>query len=204
MSNGDYVRPPLGLPPGSIRGILSLLIVTQFWLLLLLPEQYKVPIPINLYLLMTLVAVFFVSHGKSITSAGGNYPSPLYLPGGTLRLIIIAGTALVIGYLYMNHPERLEERLRPAEGQFAQWPLLIGAYVGGFLLGYVFRFMPFRHFWAFQAFQAWLSMIAMALLFAEVIIQAFINPSLKNEGWDLHKWEAIVTAVTAWYFGTRS
>lgn len=203
MSNGEYVRAPLGLPPGSIRGILALLIVLQLWLLLLLPEQYKVPIPLNLYLLMTLVAVFFVSHGKSIGSAGGIHPSPLYLPGGTLRLIIIGGTALVVGYLYTNHPERLEERLRPSEAQFAQWPVLVGAYVGGFLLGYVFRFMPFRHFWAFQAFQAWLSIIAMVLLFAEVFIQAFINPTLKGE-FDLRMWEAVVTAVTAWYFGTRS
>ena len=136
MSNGDNVRPPLGLPAGSVRGILSLFIVVELWLLLLLPDSApKVPIPINLYFLMTLVALFFVSHGKSIARASDSDPSPLYLPGWTLRVIIFAGTAAVIGYLYTNYPDRLVERLRPTEGQIAIWPHIVIAYVGGLFIG---------------------------------------------------------------------
>jgi hypothetical protein len=203
MSNGAAVRHPLGLPPGSVRGMLALLIVIQFWLLLMLPESSKVAIPINLYMLLTLVVLFFVSHGKSIASNSEPTPSPLYLPGGTLRLVIFGGTVAIIAYLYTNHPERLSERLQPAQGQLAFWPTIFGAYAGGFFLGYILKSLPFRNNWMFQAFTAWISIIAMVLLFAEIIIQAFILPKL-DEKIDLPAWEAFVTAVTAFYFGTRS
>ena len=66
MTSSDAARPPLGLPPGSIRGLLSLQIVITFWLLLAMPEDKQKPIPMNLYFLLTMVFVFFVSHGKSI------------------------------------------------------------------------------------------------------------------------------------------
>jgi hypothetical protein len=198
---GETVRHPLGLPPGSVRGVLSLLIVIQFWLLLMLPDSKKVPIPLNLYLLMSLVGLFFVSHGKTI--GHGSVPSPLYLPGGTLRLIIFGGTAAVVGYIYANHPERLTDRLQLDPGQLANWPYLVGAYVGGFAVGYIFRHMPFRNNWLFQSFVAWMSLLAMALLFIEIFLRAFVQSTLKEQ-LDLKVWEAIVTAITTCYFGTRS
>lgn len=203
MTNGRVIGNPLGLPPGSVRGMLSLFIVVQFWLLLALPESRHVPVPVNLYLLMTFVAIFFVSHGKTIADPASSHPSPLHLPAGSIRLIIVGGTAAIVGFLYVNHPERLVERMRPAEGQFVYWPAIVGAYVGGFLLGYFFRIMPFRQNWAFQSFLAWMSILAMVLLFVEIFIQAFINPTLKHQ-FDLRTWEAVVTGVTACYFATRS
>jgi hypothetical protein len=173
------------------------------WLLLLLPEQDKVPIPINLYFLMTLVALFFVSHGKSIARASEPDTSPLYLPGWTLRVIILGGTAAVIGYLYSNYPDRLVERLRPSESQIAIWPSIVQAYVGGLFIGCLLRVMPFRNHWFFQAFLAWISLLSMGLLFAEILIQVFVRSSLKDNI-DLQTWQAIVTAIVAGYFGTRS
>lgn len=198
---GETVRHPLGLPPGSVRGILSLLIVVQFWLLLMLPDSKKIPIPINLYLLMSLVGLFFVSHGKSI--GGPSYPSPLYLPGGTLRLIIFGGTAAVVGYVYANYPGRIFERLHLDPAQVDRWPYLVGAYIGGFAVGYVLRHLPFRNYWLFQSFVAWMSILAMVMLFIEIILRAFVQATLK-EHIDFTVWEAIVTAVATCYFGTRS
>ena len=110
---------------------------------------------------------------------------------------------LVVGFVYTNHPTWFSERLRIDPDQLGAWPAIVIGYVGGFALGYLMRLLPLRHFWGFQAFQAWLAMIAMTLLFIEIIIQAFINPSLK-ERFDLPIWEAIVTGVTAYYFGVRS
>jgi hypothetical protein len=203
MSNGETIRNPLGWPPGSVRGMLSLLIAIQFWLLLLLPDSKAVPVPINLYLMLTLVGVFLISHGRSIATASDPTPSPLYLPGGTLRVLIIGGTIAVVAYLYANFPERLTDRMKPARDQLAAWPTIVGAYIGGFVLGYIFRIMPFRNNWLFQAFLAWLSMIAMAMLFIEIIIQAFINPTLP-EKFDLSTWAAVVTGIVSCYYGTRS
>jgi hypothetical protein len=79
----------------------------------------------------------------------------------------------------------------------------VGAYVGGFALGYIFRHMPFRNNWLFQSFVAWISLLAMALLFIEIILRVFVQSTLKEQ-LDLKVWEAIVTAVTTCYFGTRS
>jgi hypothetical protein len=194
---------PLGWPAGSIRGLLSLLIAAQFWLLLMLPESKKVPIPLTLYLMLTLVGMFLVSHGKSIATRSDPAPSPLGLPGGTLRLLIIGGTIAVIGYLYTNEPERLMQRLRPSEAQIQYWPDIIVAFVGGFFLGYLTRIMPFRRNWFFQAILAWTAMIAMGLLVVEIFIRAFIDPTLK-EKLDLHLWGVVVTAIVSCYFGARS
>src|SRR4051794_19805111 len=105
-------RPPLGLPAGSIRGILALQIALIFWMLLLAPNDVVVPIPLNLYFLLATVMIFFVSHGKSIARKADSEPSPLWLPGGTLPFIILAGSAAVIAYTAIQHRERLE-RLTP-------------------------------------------------------------------------------------------
>lgn len=204
MSNGEVVRHPLGLPPGSVRGLLSLMVVLQFWVLLVLPDTVKVPaVPINLYLLMTLVVLFILSHGKSIAERSDPTPSPLHLPGGTLRLIIIGGTVAIVAYLWINHPDRLANRLRPSPEQVAFWPTIVGAYVGGFLAGFFFKMLPIRHNWLFQAFMAWLSFIAVFMFLIEIFIHAFINTKIE-EMIDMRMYEAVVTAVAAAYFGTRS
>ena len=65
------------------------------------------PIPLNLYFLLSLVMVFFVSHGKSIARKGDATPSPLWLPGGTLRFVILAGTAAVFAFVLFEHPDRI-------------------------------------------------------------------------------------------------
>jgi hypothetical protein len=41
------------------------------------------------------------------------------------------------------------------------------------------------------------------LLFIEIFLRAFVQSTLKEQ-LDLKVWEAIVTAITTCYFGTRS
>ncbi|HKA05949.1 MAG TPA: hypothetical protein VKD71_01745 [Gemmataceae bacterium] len=195
-------RPPLGLPPGSIRGILALQIVIIFWMLLLAPDDRAVPVPLNLYFLLSLVMVFFVSHGKSIARRDEPTPSPLWLPGGTLRFIILAGTAAVFAYVIYDHPERLD-RLTPNPDQMKNWKYYLGALAIGFVAGYGTRILPFRHGWAFQAFQAWIAIIAMATMFLEVIFQVIINFSLADRI-DPVSWQTAVTGIVAFYYGSRS
>ncbi len=125
MAENELPRPPLGLPPGSVRGILALMIMAMGWLLLLLPDSANVTIPLNLYCLLPLVILFFFSHGKSIADANDPDPSPLYLPGGTLRLLIVAGTVAVVVYLNLHHSDRLYQRLKPSPEQLILWPTLL-------------------------------------------------------------------------------
>ena len=186
-------RPPLGLPAGSIRGLLALQIVILFWLFLLTPAEQIVPIPLNLYFLLSLVMVFFVSHGKSIARRDEGTPSPLWLPGGTLRFIILVGTAAVFAFVMYAHPDRLE-RLTPPE-QLENWKYYLGALAIGFILGYATRILPFRHAWSFQAFQAWMAIIAMAILFLDMIFQVIINFSL-TKPIDPVMWQAVVRGLS--------
>jgi hypothetical protein len=200
MTATTVPRPPLGLPAGSIRGLLALQIAVIFWLLLLAPRD--ITIPLNLYFLLSLVMMFFVAHGKSIARRDEKTASPLWLPGGTLRLILLAGTAAVLIYVYVNHPERLD-RLTPKHEQLANWRYYLAALGIGFVLGYGTRLLPFRHAWGFQAFQAWIAILAMAVLFLEAVFQAIINWSL-TEQLDPVAWQTIVTGTAAFYYGSRS
>ena len=195
-------RPPLGLPPGSIRGLLALQITIIFWVLLLVPNEKFVPIPLNLYFLLAMVMIFFVAHGKSIARKGESTPSPLWLPGGTLRFIILAGTAAVFVYVAIYHRDRFG-RLTPNPEQLTHWKYYLGALGLGFVLGYGTRVLPFRHSWVFQAFQAWSAIIAMAILFLHMVFEVIINFSL-DLAIDAVAWNTIVSGVVAFYFGSRS
>ena len=195
-------RPPLGLPAGSIRGLLALQIVILFWMFLLTPAEQIVPIPLNLYFLLSLVMVFFVSHGKSIARRDEPTASPLWLPGGTLRFIILVGTAAVFAYVIYAHPDRLA-RLTPRAEQLDNWKYYLGALAIGFVLGYATRILPFRHAWSFQAFQAWVAIIAMAILFLDMVFQVIINFSL-TKPIDPVMWQAVVTGIVSFYYGSRS
>jgi hypothetical protein len=193
-------RPPLGLPPGSIRGLLAVQITAIFWLLLLAPDGKNVPL--NLYFLLSLVMVFFVAHGKSIARRAEPTPSPLWLPGGTLRFLLLAGTAAVLAYVATQHPDRLD-RLTPRQEELPDWKYYLAALAIGFVLGYGTRILPFRHAWAFQAFQAWIAIIAMAILFLHFLFEVIINFSLEVPINAVAR-QTIVTGIVAFYYGSRS
>ena len=199
-------RPPLGLPPGSIRGLLALQITVIFWILLLAPNEDMErvhEIPLNLYFLLSMVLVFFVAHGKSIARRAEPTPSPLWLPGGTLRFVILAGTVAVLVYVGLNHPDRLA-RLTPNPDQLREeWKYYLAALGIGFFLGYGVRLLPFRHAWMFQAFQAWIAIIAMAVLFLHMVFEVIINVSMP-EPIKAVAWQTAVTGIVAFYFGSRS
>jgi hypothetical protein len=200
MSATLNVRPPLGLPAGSIRGLLALQIVLIFWMLLLVTQE--IPIPLNLYFLLSLVMMFFVSHGKSIARRGEGVSSPLWLPGGSIRFLILVGTALVFAYVLVNDPDRIN-RLTPKHEQLENWKYYLGALGIGFILGYGTRLVPFRTSWGFQAFQAWAAIIAMASLFLEFVFQVIVNVNL-NVPIDAVAWQTVVTGIAAFYYGSRS
>lgn len=202
MASSDAARPPLGLPPGSIRGIIALQISLIFWLLLMVPEENQIPIPLNLYFMLSMVLVFFVSHGKTIALKSDPHPSPLWLPGGTLRLFIVAVTIATAIYVGMNHPDHLQ-RLNPDPAQLPNWKYYLWSLGIGFFVGTIFRLLPFRQNWGFQTIQAWLAILAMVSLLLETILQVFVQTSLANKI-DFLGWQCGVTAIVACYYGARS
>jgi hypothetical protein len=198
----SFSRHPLGLPPGSVRAGLALMIAALFWLLMALPDTYEERIPLFLYVLLGLILVFFGAHGHTI----GHHitgRSPLYLPRGILRAVLILGTAAEIGWLYYAHPNRLVDRLTPDAKQLGEWPSLLMSGFGGFAFGYVIRKGPWRRSPGFQDLLATISLLAMLGLVAETILVVFVNPSLEKR-LDPLLFETILTAIVAFYFGARS
>src|SRR5262249_19319121 len=156
-------RPPLGLPPGSVRAVLALLIGGLFWGLLLFSDKAE-EIPLYLYFLLSLELVFFVAHGHTIGPEATAQASPWWLPRGFFRLVIVAGFLASIGWRLYQNPEALLQRLTPSPDQLRQWPYLLLALSGGFALGRLLRLGPWRRTPAFQDILAWVSLVAMLAL----------------------------------------
>jgi hypothetical protein len=200
-------RPPLGLPPGSIRAVLVFMIAGMFWLYLLLPEpqgqEGKFHVPMYLFGLLSMVLLFYVAHGHSIAPSGSVHSSPLWLPRGFFRLLLAAGFILAVVGANMLHPELLRQRLIPSSEQMEQWPNILLAMAIGFGLGRLMRFGPWKNSPVFLDLQAWVALLAVLGLLANVMIRLFINPKLLDPLEPLLM-EAILTGIVAFYFGARS
>jgi hypothetical protein len=204
------VRPPrhaLGLPAGSIRALLTLVILVLIWGLMLIPDDTDIHIPLYLYYLMFLIlGHFFAAHGHSIAGPNTGATSPLYLPRGTLRALIILGFLGVFGYRYYTHPDWNDFlKIREPDLQQPYLPLVI---LGGFFLGiFVNRVVggTVRLANWFQDILAWLALLATMFLCAEVLIQLVINPSVTPENRIYPgPWHLVLSAIISFYFGARS
>lgn len=196
-----YQRHPMGLPPGSVRAILTLLIAGLFWLLLLLPEDKYVRIPLYLYALLGMVFVFFAAHGHSIGPEGTK--PPLNLPRGSFRALLILGFALAVGWQFYSNRELLLERLTPDQDELPQWPQLVLALGGGFGLGRLSRLGPWRRTAWYQDLLAWLALLSMIGLGINLVIEVFIKPNIE-ETLNLVALESVLVGIIAYYYGARS
>lgn len=214
MSNVPYSPPPrhaLGLPAGSVRALLALSVLGLLWLLALRPLPGEgvalgaVQLPtvfMDLQILMVLIlAHFFGAHGHSIR-ADAAQRSPLGLPRGSVRFLLLAGYLGLAVYLYRAQPK--------FEYPSSSALILLLVLVSGFFLGHVLtgtvRLMSggVLPFW-FQDFEAWVALLAILCLGVLLIVLMFINPSL-SLGQEINPpvLEAILAALVGFYFGARS
>ncbi|HEY7156100.1 MAG TPA: hypothetical protein VH575_19200, partial [Gemmataceae bacterium] len=204
-------RHALGLPAGSIRALLALSVLGLLWLLALQPlpghghslGEVRLPtVFMDLQILMVLIlAHFFAAHGHSIR-AGGAGSSPLHLPRGSVRFLLLAGYLGLAAFLYHTQP-KFEY---PSTSAF----LLLLVLVSGFFLGHLLTasirtlsggILPY---W-FQDVEAWVALLAVVCMGILLVIQLFVNPSVPLEQrLDLPIVEAVLAALVGFYFGARS
>jgi len=201
-------RHPLGLPAGSVRALLSMMILGLFWLLLVVPEQpgkNPIHVPLAVYCLLALVFHFFGAHGSSIPPSSAGQPAPWHLPRGTFRLLMALGTAAVVGYEYWFEYDRMIARLTPPldKDQLAAWPYLLGSLGGGFFFGMILRLGPWRNSAAYQDILAWISLLSVLGLAVEILLHVVINPTMTMPI-DTLTFECILIAIVSCYFGARS
>jgi hypothetical protein len=214
MSTIPPPRPPrhaLGLPAGSIRSLLAFGVLGYLWVLVLSPgpdgkglladQQASLAFVYLQFLMVLIIAHFFTAHGHSHSRADDR--SPLGLPRGSVRLILLAGYLGLAYYLYTTRPAFQ----LPATGPVLLLLLvLLTAYFLGHLLSGMVRFVARGHLPAwFLDIEAWIALIGLVLLGIVVIVRLVINTSLPLEKQlDMNVTEAILAGVVGFYFGARS
>jgi hypothetical protein len=206
-------RHPLGLPAGSVRAILALLILGLTWTLVVLQRTQDVKVPVYLYYLMFLtLGHFFAAHGKSIAGAGSSEPSPLHLPRGVIRTVLLLGFVGVFAWRYYKDQDLqrfLDVGVPLLDPEQPYLPfVLVGAFFAGILVSSLIRMAQrgssVTPYWI-QDILAWISLLATAGLIAEIVMLVIINPTLPADRQiNLPNWQMVLAAVISFYFGVRS
>lgn len=200
-------RHALGLPAGSIRALHVLGVAGILCAILLMPTEPPIALPPYLvYLLFLILGHFFGSHGTTIATRADTHASPLYLPGGAVRLIVVLMLAGTLCLKWFDAPDRLKQQFEASLDLVKAQPFMPLVILGGFFFGTLVRGVIGRHPMAtWQDFEAWVSVLALIGLFAAAVIHLIIAPSLANpERADWPIWESILGGVIAFYFGERS
>lgn len=206
-------RHAFGLPAGSIRALLTFMVLALVWGLMIL--QKEIPIYLQ-YLMFMILGHYFASHHKTIQPTDEREWSPLFLPRGLIRVLIFLGFAGVMGYLIFANRDNLDGliddlKMKDDRTQSIFMPVLL---VLGFFIGLVVgRFGKMiggsggQPGW-YQDIQAWLVLMATLGLAVGIIIELVINPSLEAKGnatIGLPKHlNHILAAFVGFYFGARS
>ncbi len=193
-------RHPFGLPLGSVRGFMSLLICGFFWLVLLWPGDAVVKPLLGHFFLLALVLMAFAS---SPTAAAEGESSP-FLPW-LLRVLFVGGSVAVVLFCLFQYPERLQSRLTPDPDEFRLWwgPFLATLAIG-FSAGLFVRFVLGREHPLFQTFRAWLSVVGLVMLVLEIGLFVMFTTSENKQADFLRYWQAVELAFVSAYFGTRA
>jgi hypothetical protein len=193
-------RHPFGLPLGSVRGFMSLLICGFFWLVLLWPGDAVVKPLLGHFFLLALVLMAFAS---SPTAAAEGESSP-FLPW-LLRVLFVGGSVAVVLFCLFQYPERLQSRLTPDPDEFRLWwgPFLATMAIG-FSAGLFVRFVLGREHPLFQTFRAWLSVVGLVMLVLEIGLFVMFTTSENKQADFLRYWQAVELAFVSAYFGTRA
>ena len=207
-----YQRHALGWPAGSIRALLAFGVLAYLWILALTPgKEGEGPLAqtrasqafIYLQVLMVLIlAHFFAAHGRTIGSHISPR-SPLGLPRGSVRLLLLAGY-LGLAY-YMYHTKMFFQV--PDTGPVV---LMLAVLLSAFVLGHLITWMVLgatggrMPAW-FQDVQAWFALLGLLVLGIIVIFRLVINVSLPLEQQvNLDVVEMILAGIVGFYFGARS
>jgi hypothetical protein len=202
----------LGLPAGSIRALLAVMVFATVWGLLLINPSREVPDYLS-DLMFVIMGHYFASRKRGTVAEGlGEEPGPppLFLPRGSVRLLLVAGSAAVAVMLYRNGA------LTRVDRNPGVTTLIL---VGGFLVGFVLNILTAwwrarvkrRHRFV-EDVQAMVAMAAGVMLLALVwnrlypVVPADRADALFGHWAHLGRFgpEHILAAGVGFYFGSRS
>ena len=123
-------RHPFGLPMGSVRAFMSLLICGFFWMILLWPAEQAAKPLLGHFFLLALVLMAF-SSAPTVRDSGESALLPWIL-----RVLFVGGSVAVVGYTLFANPEQFTKRMTPDVAEFRDWwgPLM-AVIASGFAVG---------------------------------------------------------------------
>jgi hypothetical protein len=200
-------RYAFGLPAGSVRALLALIVFGAIWAWLLLKPDNEVPEYLQNLLFVIMGHYFAARHATEREEQIG--PPPLFLPVGTVRLILIGGFIAVAVLLFQQ--DRVW--IGPQAERIHQGVLTL-LLVGGFLLG-----VAIARLWALVAkgrpLPRWLEDLRAVVSLTAVILLILLAFHLI----DVPDWEVLrrvrqlaggaglngaLAAIVGFYFGSRS
>ncbi len=200
-------RHALGLPAGSLRATHVIGVVGIVCGVLLIPPRGEHPIalpPYLIYLLFIMVGHYFAAHGVSIATRDDPLPSPLFLPGGLVRIFIAAALCTCIVWKLIDDHAGLLKQFETSLVALKDQPELPLVILGGFLLGVCVRaIVRNKRSAMMQDLEAWFSLIALVGLGIAAVYQVIIAPSLPTP-YAMPTLEAVLGGMLAFYFGERS
>jgi hypothetical protein len=209
-------RHALGMPAGSVRALLCLGILGYSWLLILLmvknpdadeiqrqiQEQSSLSFIYMQFLMVLMFAHFFSAHGHTIGGMVSNR-SPLGLPKGSMRILLLAGYLFLVIWSYRHSGVFSLPDKAPV---LRMLMILIGAYAIGYLTNALVQLFNggLTPPWL-QDVQAWFSLVGLMLLGVVLVIRLVINSQVRLENSiDVAFTEAVLAGVVSFYFGARS
>lgn len=200
-----WPRQALGLPAGSVRAILALMVLAMLWIIALLhADAAEAPrlFVYLLYLFILILASYFASHGTTIGAPQLGQTHPLRLPRGTVRLVLLIGFAGLLAWLHWYGSGLAGSLTVPSYMPF----ILLGSFLLGYLVSGLVRKVSGRSAMPalFQDVLAWISLMAIVLL-AVALLAEIIKLGLPGDlKFDMPRFEAALAGVIGFYFGARS
>lgn len=204
-------RHALGLPAGSVRALLALGVLGYLWALLsmilrgdpVLKQQAEMPFIYFNIIMVLILAHFLAAHGSTIGHKVSKR-SPLGLPAGSIRFLLLGGYLGLAYYLYATQPKF-------APPDTAAIVLLVTVLLSCFVVGYVSTAVVRTvstggHLPAwFQDVQAWIALLGLVVMGILVLMRLVINPSVSAESQvNLDPIEIALAGLVGFYFGARS
>lgn len=198
----------LGLPSGSIRALLALLIFGTAWSLLIFQPDVELPDYLR-DLLFIIMGHYFATRKRAGADVEAG-PPPLYLPKGSVRILLILGSIATAGILYRDG--RL---LHPEQNPGVVTLMLVGGFMLGVGLNWIYskwkeggRNAP-RFFEDLRAISSMTAATLMVILIANRLVGFVPQEQVDRffaEYIHFGKYgpEHLLAAFVGFYFGSRS
>ena len=191
---------PFGLPPGSVRSFMSLLILSYFWLAVFWPGDNVKTLTGHFFLLGLVLYTLLPSRHHADGFIGHMLP-------WILRIAAVGGSVLVLVYMQSHGIENYRDRLLPDTAEFREWWIPFSCtLVAGLYLGYGLKLLFGERSPVFTTLRSWLSVVGMVMLVLEVgLFIIHLSTKSGDAGFVdfLRYYEFVELAIVSAYFGTR-